>query len=110
MLSVKYLAALLNSRLVDFIFKDIAYSRGGSYYEFKKVFVEQLPIIKANDATQHKLEKLVDRIQESAAERQLPKRSAPAAAISALEREIDQLVYQLYELTDEEIAIVEGSG
>lgn len=30
------------------------------------------------------------------------------ADTSSLEREIDQLVYQLYGLTDEEIAIVEG--
>ncbi len=50
--SVKYLVALLNSRLLSFIFKDIAYSREGGYYEFKKVFVEQLPIIKADVETQ----------------------------------------------------------
>jgi hypothetical protein len=31
----------------------------------------------------------------------------PKADTTALEREIDQLVYQLYELTPEEIAIVE---
>jgi adenine-specific DNA-methyltransferase len=29
---------------------------------------------------------------------------------STLEREIDRLVYQLYELTDDEIAVVEESG
>jgi adenine-specific DNA-methyltransferase len=31
------------------------------------------------------------------------------ANTSALEREIDQLVYKLYGLTEEEIAIVEGN-
>jgi hypothetical protein len=30
--------------------------------------------------------------------------------ISQLETQIDQLVYQLYDLTEEEIAIVEGSS
>jgi hypothetical protein len=30
--------------------------------------------------------------------------------ISALESEIDRLVYALYGLTDEEIALVEGKG
>jgi hypothetical protein len=34
----------------------------------------------------------------------------PHADTSALEREIDRLVYQLYELTDDEIAVVEESG
>lgn len=41
-----------------------------------------------------------------------PKLSAkyadPAADTSALEREIDKIVYWLYGLTDEEIALVEG--
>ena len=37
------------------------------------------------------------------------KQRAPDADVSALEREIDRLVYQLYDLTPEEIAIVEGS-
>lgn len=34
--------------------------------------------------------------------------SDPQADMSPLEREIDQLVYQLYGLTEEEIRIVEG--
>ena len=33
----------------------------------------------------------------------------PAADTSNLENEIDKLVYDLYDLTDDEIAIVEGS-
>lgn len=44
---------------------------------------------------------LVDRIQSA-------KKADPAADTSALEAEIDQLVYKLYGLTDEEIAVVEG--
>jgi len=32
------------------------------------------------------------------------------ADTSALERQIDEMVYELYGLTDEEIAIVEGKG
>ena len=38
------------------------------------------------------------------------KRANPDADVSAWEREIDQLVYQLYGLTKEEIEIVEGSN
>ena len=36
------------------------------------------------------------------------RRANPAADTSALEREIDRLVYALYGLTEEEIAVVEG--
>ena len=46
------------------------------------------------------LTKLVDRILAA-------KRKNPEADTSALEREIDQLVYALYGLTPEEIRIVE---
>lgn len=34
----------------------------------------------------------------------------PEADVSALEGSIDQLVYKLYDLTESEIAIVEGRG
>lgn len=37
------------------------------------------------------------------------KKENPYADTSALEAEIDQLIYQLYGLTDEEIAIIENS-
>ena len=38
----------------------------------------------------------------------IAKKSDPKADTTALEKEIDQLVYQLYGLTEEEIKIVEG--
>lgn len=39
----------------------------------------------------------------------MAKQRDPGADMRALEREIDQLIYKLYDLTPEEIAIVEGS-
>ena len=38
------------------------------------------------------------------------KKKDPNADTSALERQIDEMVYKLYGLTDAEIAIVEGKG
>ena len=38
------------------------------------------------------------------------KAADPSADTSALEREIDRIVYKLYGLTDKEIAIVGGAG
>ncbi|MBQ8157546.1 MAG: hypothetical protein IJ081_00815 [Prevotella sp.] len=38
----------------------------------------------------------------------IEKQTNPLTDTSALESEIDRLVYQLYDLTDEEIKIVEG--
>ena len=38
------------------------------------------------------------------------KEKNPAADTSAMEAKIDQLVYELYDLTEEEIGLIEGSG
>ncbi|MFN0213321.1 MAG: hypothetical protein ACKVT2_03630 [Saprospiraceae bacterium] len=51
----------------------------------------------------HRIETLVTRILAL-------KKSDPAADTSALESEIDQLVYGLYGLTEEEVALIEGAG
>ena len=40
----------------------------------------------------------------------IAKKANPQADTAALEAEIDQMVYELYGLTEEEIAIVEGSA
>jgi len=39
-----------------------------------------------------------------------PKHSTPCPDTSELERQIDEMVYKLYGLTDEEIQVVEGVG
>ena len=53
------------------------------------------------NAPEQNIERLVDQILSA-------KQSDPGADTTALEREIDRLVYALYGLTEAEIAIVEG--
>jgi hypothetical protein len=103
--NIKYLVALLNSRLLTYAFRNY-FSGGdlrGNTFRYKKAFLQQLPIMKTDAEMQQKLEGLVEQIQQA-------KAANPAANTAALEAEIDQLVYQLYGLTTEEIAIVEGAG
>ena len=71
------------------------------FYEFKPMYVSQIPIPKATSAQQAEIAAIVDCIIEA-------KKADASADTSELEREIDELVYRLYELTDEEIRIVEG--
>lgn len=61
--------------------------------------VSQIPI--ARDAQFKTIEKLVDQIL--AAKQENPERDT-----SKWEREIDNLVYELYGLTEEEVKVVEG--
>ncbi len=100
---LKYLTALLNSKLLTYSFKTF-YAGGdlrGNTFRYKKVFLENLPVPKLTAEEQRPFETLIDQIL-------VAKKKDPKADTSALERQIDQMVYKLYGLTDEEIRIVEG--
>ncbi len=95
----KYLLGILNSSVVLWLFGKVLARLQGDFYEPSALFMEKIPIPKA-EANQS-IEKLVTRILAI-------KRKDTTANTSIMEREIDQEVYRLYGLTDEEIAVVEG--
>ncbi|GAA7360282.1 class I SAM-dependent DNA methyltransferase [Helicobacter pylori] len=100
-----YLLGMLHSKLITFAFKTF-YAGGGlgeSGYRYKKAFIERLPIPKITPKNQelaHKITALVEQILQL-------KEEYPKANTQGLEKEIDALVYQLYNLTAEEIKIIE---
>ena len=100
---LKYLCALLNSSLIQYFFQQIAPTSGTGTLRWKKVYVERIPIPKISAAQQKPFIELTDGILQA-------KATNPAADTSALEVDIDRLVYQLYGLTTEEIAVVERSS
>ncbi|WRE84039.1 class I SAM-dependent DNA methyltransferase [Helicobacter pylori] len=103
---LRYLLGMLHSKLITFAFKTF-YAGGGlgeSGYRYKKAFIERLPIPKITTKNQELADKiivLVDKILQS-------KEKDPKANTQQLEKEIDALVYQLYNLTDEEIKTIEN--
>ncbi|GAA8079178.1 class I SAM-dependent DNA methyltransferase [Helicobacter pylori] len=100
-----YLLGMLHSKLITFAFKTF-YAGGGlgeSGYRYKKAFIERLPIPKITPQNQ----KLADKITDCAKAILEAKEKDPKANTQKLEKEIDALVYQLYNLTDEEIKIIE---
>ena len=100
--SLKFLCTVLNSRLTHWLFQSTAPTSGMGTLRWKKVYVERLPIPKISAAKQQPFIKLMDQILQA-------KAINPATDTSVLEAEIDQLIYQLYGLTDQEIATVQGS-
>jgi Alw26I/Eco31I/Esp3I family type II restriction m6 adenine DNA methyltransferase len=95
--NLSYYLGLLNSTLLNFIFSKFSTNSNVNGYE-----VDNLPHPKNIDKTsKDQVAKLVERILAAKAKN-------PQADTSKLEEEIDQLVYQLYGLTEEEIKIVEG--
>lgn len=95
----KYLLGVLNSSVTMWLFMKLLPKLQGDFFEPSAIFMEKLPIPVMTDVSQ--IEKLVERILAA-------KRTNPQKDVSALEQEINQLVYTLYRLTKEEIAIVEG--
>ncbi|OOP82608.1 class I SAM-dependent DNA methyltransferase [Helicobacter pylori] len=102
---LRYLLGMLHSKLITFAFKTF-YAGGGlgeSGYRYKKAFIERLPIPQITEKNQELADKITD-----CAERILKaKAKDPKANTQELEKEIDALVYQLYNLTHEEIKTIE---
>ncbi|WRB60072.1 Eco57I restriction-modification methylase domain-containing protein [Helicobacter pylori] len=96
---------ILNSKLMTYFYKKKFFSthmQGGAF-GFDTLSVETLPIpqiTKSNQPTAHKITDGAKAILEA-------KEKDPKANTQKLEKEIDALVYQLYNLTDEEIKTIE---
>ena len=100
---LRYILALLNSKLINIYYQSISQEKGRLFAEVKKVYLEQIPIKIIDNQIQEPIITLANKILAV-------KQADHKADISTLEAEIDQLVYALYNLTDEEIALVEGKA
>ncbi|ADI35518.1 type II S restriction-modification protein [Helicobacter pylori v225d] len=94
----KFLVGLLNSRLLDWLFRKTSTNNHVNLYELETLPIPQ--ITKSNQPTADRIIALVDKILAL-------KEKDPKANTQKLEKEIDALVYQLYNLTDEEIKTIE---
>ncbi|GAF76589.1 unnamed protein product, partial [marine sediment metagenome] len=115
--NIEYLLALLNSSLLVFLHRLIAPPKGGGFFEVKTRILGRLPIrlidfSHRTDKTRH--DRMVELVQgmlslhkQLAAARTPQDKTVIQRQIGATDRQIDRLVYELYDLTDEEVAIVE---
>ncbi|GAA9596764.1 class I SAM-dependent DNA methyltransferase [Helicobacter pylori] len=101
-MEIKYITALLNSKCIYFAMRKF-YMGGGIEGELKTNNLEKIPIPKITPQNQ----KLADKITDGAKAILEAKEKDPKANTQKLEKEIDALVYQLYNLTDEEIKTIE---
>ncbi|EMF1053062.1 Eco57I restriction-modification methylase domain-containing protein [Campylobacter jejuni] len=104
--NLKYLIAFLNNDFVAFIFK--TFYAGGNLgengFRYKKAFLEKLPIPKINSKNQKLANELVNLVDEILKAKEQDKN----ANTQELENKINSIVYKLYNLTEEEIKIIEG--
>lgn len=96
----EYVLAILNSSLLNWWYSQLIPEQGRVFAEVKVINLNKLPIkLTANQ------QPFIDKVDQILT----LKKDNPAADTSALEREIDEMVYALYGLTEEEIEIVENN-
>ncbi|HLP89942.1 MAG TPA: N-6 DNA methylase [Nostocaceae cyanobacterium] len=116
--SVKYVLGLLNSKLLDFYLKSISTTMRGGFFRYFTQFIEQLPIRLidfANSKEKNIHDQIVNLVEQMLILHQRlkeaktpPNQRMIQQQIKATDRQINQLVYELYQLTDEEIRIFES--
>jgi hypothetical protein len=96
----KYILGILNSKLMQWVIYDLCPVKMGNARKYGLDYIKKLPISDGDSEIKNQVQILVDKVISTKKE---------LADTTDLETQIDQLVYQLYELTKEEITIVEGS-
>ncbi len=99
--NLKYILGFLNSHFGCYQMRQIAYSRRGDFMEYKKIFVEQISVPKIPATAQQPFIQVVDKIFAA-------KAKDPVADTTELENQIDQLIHQLYELTVDQIKVIDS--
>ncbi len=106
-INLKYLVGLLNSKLMDFWLKHRGKMQGNNYQIDKEPLLS-LPIIKPSEDEQKEVISFVNKILSLTQFKDYLENPQKQARVKQYERQIDQLVYKLYGLTQDEIKIVEG--
>jgi hypothetical protein len=118
--SQSYVLGLLNSKLLSYYLRKTSPAKLSGYTRFNAKSISKAPIrtidfSDSEDVARHdrmvglveRMLELHERLAEVRIERE---RTVIGAQISATDRQIDRLVYDLYGLTEEEMAVVEGES
>ncbi|EDB1165836.1 class I SAM-dependent DNA methyltransferase, partial [Campylobacter coli] len=102
-INVKYLTGLLNSKLVAFWLKHKGKMQGNNYQIDKEPLLN-IPIVDTNSKNEKLADELINLVDEILKAKEQDKN----ANTQELENKINSIVYKLYNLTEEEIKIIEG--
>ena len=117
---IEYFLGLLNSTYFLWLYRELVGEHGRVFAQVKLSKVKQLPIrtidfSDPDDKSRH--DRMVEMVERMLSlHKRLPSAGTPhektalQRQIDATDRQIDRLVYELYNLTDEEIAIIEEAA
>ena len=97
--NLKYLCAMLNSRVLRWFMENMAPQSGAGATRWKKIYVGEAPIPSLNEAGQRPYVELVDKLIKA-------KTADPKADVSAMEEKLDKMVFKLYDLSEVEIKVI----
>jgi adenine-specific DNA-methyltransferase len=97
---LKAILAILNSKMMNYFFQSFKEEEGRAFAQVKTVDIKNLPFIVPRELVQAELTSVVDEILKEKSE-------DISSDTTDLQNKIDQLVYSLYDLTEEEIKIIE---
>ena len=100
---LKYLTGYFNSKVAAKWIRENCPELQGGTRELRKVFIENISIPPVTESNEHLVAQIEERVNKILA----AKRTNPDTDTTRLENEIDEIVYLLFDLTPEEIAIVE---
>ncbi|ECL3356433.1 class I SAM-dependent DNA methyltransferase [Campylobacter coli] len=101
---LKYLLGFLNSSLIFYYFKNIGHLYSDKGFLLSNQYVEKFPILKINSKNQKIADELINLVDEILKAKEQDKN----ANTSPLEEKINNMVYKIYNLTEEEIKIIEN--
>jgi hypothetical protein len=107
-LSLKFVIALLNSKLMNFYFNKKMITNPDVFPYIKGIHLKKLPLKEVDIKLQEPFIDIVDKILTLTDSTDYKTNHSKQSKVKEYERQIDQMVYKLYGLTEEEIKIVEN--
>ncbi|MCK5416317.1 Eco57I restriction-modification methylase domain-containing protein, partial [Candidatus Parcubacteria bacterium] len=104
--NLEYILCILNSKLGLWYFQQIATSSGMGTNRWKKYKIEQIPIKELSEKDQKPFRNIIEQLLTITSATKYDSKNPPIEQ-KELEKEIDEMVYELYGLTEEEISIIE---
>ena len=116
--SQNFILGILNSKLVNWFLQQFSTKMRGGWFSCEARFIKHIPIrtidpadpadVARHDRMVALVEQMLDLNKRLAAAKAPHEKEVLAGMIDATDRQIDRLVYELYGLAEEEIAVVEG--
>jgi type I restriction-modification system DNA methylase subunit/predicted type IV restriction endonuclease len=116
---IRYVLGIINSSLMNWYYHSLNPEMGEAFAEVKKTNVDKLPILVPDPSSREQIDlhnrikqlvkEMSEKVSKARSARTDQERTVFTRQIEATDRQIDKLVYELYGLTKDEIAIVESS-